>query len=125
VDFFNRHQHTADIIVATELDGFSHREIALVSAIVRLAGDEDASLKPYAPLLTAGDRRALERAGVLLALADDIEERCARGDQIGLSCRLTAKEARVGVQGLAGWRPRAITERFERSFGRTLVVEPA
>ena len=37
VDFFNRHEHAADIVVATELDGFSHREVSLISAILRRA----------------------------------------------------------------------------------------
>ena len=62
-------------------------------------------------------------AGVLLALADDIEERCPRGAPVDLRCHVSSTQARVDVQGLAGWRPRAIAERFERIFGRTLVVE--
>ena len=42
VDFFDRHEHVADLVLATDLGGFSHRQVALLAAIVRQAGDEDA-----------------------------------------------------------------------------------
>lgn len=122
IDFFDRHQHVAAIVLATDLNGFSHREVALLSAIVRSAGDEDTSPKSYAPLLGAEDRPAVTRAGVILALADDIEERCPRGVPVHLHCKVEKNEVRVDVPVLAGWRPRTIGRRFERTFGRPLVV---
>ena len=30
IDFFDRHDHVADIVVATDLEGFSHRQVALL-----------------------------------------------------------------------------------------------
>ena len=41
VDFFDRHEHVADLVLATDLGGFSHRQVALLAATVRQAGDED------------------------------------------------------------------------------------
>ena len=79
VDFFDRHEHVADIVLATDLLGFSHRGIALVSPIARAAGDEDAKPRPYAPLVDREGRGGGAPRGRLLALADDIEERCPRG----------------------------------------------
>jgi exopolyphosphatase/guanosine-5'-triphosphate,3'-diphosphate pyrophosphatase len=122
VDFFNRHEHAADIVAATELDGFSHREVALLSAILRRTGDEDAGLEPYRPLLSAADAAAVERAAVLVGLADEIEERCPRGTAIGVECRLRRNEAIVSVPLLAGWRSQDTGERFETAFGRRLLV---
>jgi exopolyphosphatase/guanosine-5'-triphosphate,3'-diphosphate pyrophosphatase len=124
VDFFDRHEHIADIVLATDLAGFSHREVALLSAILRRAGDEDASPKSYAPLIQRDDRPAIERAAAVLALADDIEERCPPGRRVDVACRITRDKAVVGVPALAGWRPRSIGRRFERAFGRRLVVQP-
>ena len=40
----NRHEHVADILLTTELNGFAHDELALVSAIVRRAGDRHADV---------------------------------------------------------------------------------
>ena len=124
VDFFDRHEHVADIVLATDLLGFSHRGIALVSSIARAAGDEDAKPRPYAPLVTAKDEEGVRRAGALLALADDIEERCPRGEKVEVDCHVSKDEVVVKVKALAGWRPRTIGERFERAFGRTLTVTP-
>ena len=59
VGFFDRHEHVAEVVLATDLDGFSHRAIALLSAVTLAAGGEDMKPKSYAPLL--GPRRP--RAG--------------------------------------------------------------
>jgi hypothetical protein len=68
------------------------------------------------------DEEAVRRAGALLALADDLEERCPRGTTIEVSCRVGKDEVEVEVKALAGWRPRTIGRRFERAFGRRLTV---
>jgi exopolyphosphatase/pppGpp-phosphohydrolase len=55
VDFFDRHEHVADIVLATDLLGFTHRGVALLSAVLRAAGDEDAQPRSYAPLVNGKD----------------------------------------------------------------------
>jgi exopolyphosphatase/guanosine-5'-triphosphate,3'-diphosphate pyrophosphatase len=122
VDFFDRHQHAADIVLATELDGFSHREVALLSAVLRAARDEDADLRPLAPILKGEDREGIEQAALVVALADDIEERCPRGAAIEVKCVVLKGDVRLEVPALAGWRPRGLGERFQRTFGKRLMV---
>jgi exopolyphosphatase/guanosine-5'-triphosphate,3'-diphosphate pyrophosphatase len=122
IDFFDRYEHVADIVISTDLLGFSHREVALLSAVVRSAGDENEDLGRYQPLLDKEDRRPVERAATLLALADEIEQRCAVGSPATIEVQLTKREARLFVPGLVGWRPRRIGPRFEQAFGRRLVV---
>jgi exopolyphosphatase/pppGpp-phosphohydrolase len=122
VGFFDRHEHAANVVLATDLDGFSHRGIALLSAVTLAAGGEDMRPKSYAPLLGRDDREPVRRAGVILALADDIEERCLPGGPLEMSLALTRGAAKVRVPALLGWRPRALDLRFERAFGRTLEV---
>ncbi|HEY7510233.1 MAG TPA: Ppx/GppA phosphatase family protein [Vicinamibacteria bacterium] len=122
VDFFDRHEHVADMVLATDLAGFSHRDLALLSSVLRHAGDEDTPAKRLAPLVAADDIPAIERAAVILRVADDIEERCPPGHELTLECRRGAHEVTVSVPQLVAWRPRKIGPRFERAFGRTLVV---
>jgi exopolyphosphatase / guanosine-5'-triphosphate,3'-diphosphate pyrophosphatase len=124
VDFFGRHEHAADFVLASDLDGFTHRDIALLAMVVRSAGDRDADPTIYSPLLGREDRDAVDRAGVVLALADDLEERCAPGAAIALSCRLVEGGVVVEMPALLGWRPRALGKRFARTFGRELLVRP-
>jgi exopolyphosphatase/guanosine-5'-triphosphate,3'-diphosphate pyrophosphatase len=125
VDFFDRHEHTADIVLATELNGYAHREIALLSAVLRRAGDDKADEHLLSPLVREDEHADVERAAVVLALADDIEERCPPGGPIVLRCRLTADALRVHVPRLMAWRERSLERRFERAFERRLRVHPS
>src|SRR4029450_5391253 len=104
VAFFDRHEHVADLVLATDLAGFSHRGIALLSALVRAAGDEDARPKSYAPLLSRADHDPVVRAAVVLALADDLEERCPPGTALEMKCTVTKNEARMVRPALVGGR---------------------
>ncbi len=122
IDFFDRYEHVADIVLSTDLLGFSHRDVALLSALVRSAGDENESLARYYPLLGKEDRRLVDRAATLLALSDEIEQRCKVGSPPSIDIQLSKREARLAVPGLVGWRPRRIGPRFEQAFGRRLVV---
>jgi exopolyphosphatase / guanosine-5'-triphosphate,3'-diphosphate pyrophosphatase len=122
VGFFDRHEHAANVVLATDLDGFSHRSVALLSAITLAAGGEDMKPKSYAPLLTRDDREPVHKAGVILALADDLEERCLPGMPLELTCDVSRSAAKLRVPALLGWRPRALDHRFEDAFGRKVVV---
>jgi exopolyphosphatase/guanosine-5'-triphosphate,3'-diphosphate pyrophosphatase len=124
VDFFDRHEHVAELLLAADLEGFSHRQVALLAAIVRLAGDEDARPRSLAPLVTRKDGAAVQRAAVLLALADEITERCAPGSRRAVEVRVRGREAAVRVPALASWGARGLAERFEAAFGRRLRVVP-
>ena len=124
VDFFDRHEHVADLVLATDLGGFSHRQVALLAAVVRQAGDEEARPRSLAPLVTREDREAVEQAAVLLALADEITERCAPGSATAVRCRARGGEVTVAVPALASWGVRGLDERFEAAFGRRLRVVP-
>jgi exopolyphosphatase/guanosine-5'-triphosphate,3'-diphosphate pyrophosphatase len=121
LDFFDRHEHVADMLLATELNGFTHEEIALVSGLVRLAGDRHADLRPLDHLLTTSDRARLDRGAVILALADEIERRCPRKRDISVSCTI-GREVKVTVPLMPAWRSRDLGPRFERAFGKPLIV---
>lgn len=123
LDFFNRHEHVADMLLATELSGFSHEELALMSGLVRLAGDRHADPKRLRPLVAGADGARLDRAAVVLALADEIERRCPRGRAITVSCEI-GDDVKVSVPLLPTWRTKDLGQRFERAFRKPLVVRP-
>jgi len=125
IDFFDRHHHVASLVVATDLNGFSHRDMALISAVLRVAGGETGAWKTLAPLLKEKDRAAVLRAGVILALADDIVERSRPGVPLRLSVRVRDREVVVSAPTVVAWRPRRVAERFQQVFGRQLNVRPA
>jgi exopolyphosphatase/guanosine-5'-triphosphate,3'-diphosphate pyrophosphatase len=123
VDFFDRHEHAARIVLASELDGFSQAEVARIAAVLHAADEEGIDLDDFAPLVTPADRATVERAAVVLLLADDLLERAPRGTMPTLSvvvqgARVTIRPTRVGA-----WRPRGLGERFLRTFRKQLVVD--
>jgi exopolyphosphatase/guanosine-5'-triphosphate,3'-diphosphate pyrophosphatase len=123
LDFVARHELVADILLATEMNGFTHEELASVSALVRLTGDRHADTTAYEPLIADADRPHLQRAAVLLALADAIEARCPRGRAIAVTCTV-GRRVTVSVPQLLSWHPSDLGHRFERVFGKSLVVVP-
>jgi exopolyphosphatase/guanosine-5'-triphosphate,3'-diphosphate pyrophosphatase len=124
IDFFDRHAHGAEVVLAAEMNGFSHRETALLASVLRRAGDEGADLGSLGELVRRDEDAAIERAAVLLVLADDLEERCPPDGPIRVVCRVKGGTARVDVPRLPAWRPRKVGARFTRAFGWTLVVRP-
>ena len=123
LDFVARHELVADILLATDMNGFTHEELALVSALVRRTGDRHADTKVFGPLIADADRPRLHRAAVILALADAIEARCPRGRAIAVTCTI-GRRVTVSVPQLLSWRPADLGHRFEHAFGKPLVVVP-
>lgn len=121
LDVVNRHEHVANILLSTELNGFAHDEIALVSAVVRRAGDRHADVLLLAPVRDAFERGLLDRAAIILALADEIEARCPRGSRIAVDCQI-GRNVTLSVPLLPSWLAKDLDRRFERAFGRALIV---
>jgi exopolyphosphatase/guanosine-5'-triphosphate,3'-diphosphate pyrophosphatase len=121
-DIVNRHQHVADILLSTELNGFSHDDVALASAIVRRAGDRHADVPSLPTVRNAFDRGLLDRAAVILALADEVEARCPHGRRIVVDCQV-GRNVSVSVPLLPSWLAKDLDKRFERAFGRALIVK--
>jgi len=121
LDVVNRHVHVADIMLTTDLNGFAHHDLALVSSIVRRAGDRHADLIALGMGDDAIDAELVDRAAIILALADEIEARCPHGRRIAVECTV-GRNVTVQVPLLPSWLERDLDKRFERAFGRALIV---
>ncbi len=122
VDYYHRHEHSATILRSTNLMGFSHREIVLISAIVEFADGEDASLKRFRPLLRQADRRSVLRAGLVLAIADETEHRLPPDKPARVFCRVREDGVTIRSPYLRAWQPRNIAARFRKVFGVALTT---
>jgi exopolyphosphatase/guanosine-5'-triphosphate,3'-diphosphate pyrophosphatase len=123
VDFFDRHEHAARIVLASELDGFSQVEVARIAAVLHAADEEGIDLDEYEPLVDSGDRGLVERAAVLLLLADDLLERAPRGATPRLRVNVRGDRVIVHPTRVSAWRPRSLGERFFRTFKKELFVD--
>jgi exopolyphosphatase/guanosine-5'-triphosphate,3'-diphosphate pyrophosphatase len=119
--FFQRHRHAEGLLRATELPGYTHRELALRCAVLRAAGSERFDPASYRPLVVARDRAEVERAAVLLATADAAEQRML--PTVGVAdCRVgvTPDEVIVAIPGAAAVQELPLRQRFRRAFGLAL-----
>lgn len=121
VDVLHRHEHVANILAATDLVGFTHAELAILIAIIRRSGDRHATIEPVDTPSGSVDENDLDGAAVMLALADELEARAPRGP-IVLTCDV-GRQVTITVPSLRSWRVKDLDRRFERCFGRRLVVK--
>jgi len=123
VDFYNRSQHTASMVIRSDLTGFSQRGIALIAGIAVHMGGGRVRTRGSGALLSPEDGRCVERAAIVLLLADEISARSAPG----LPPRITHYERNatlvLKVTTSAAWPSREATRRFRRAFGRRLEIE--
>jgi exopolyphosphatase/guanosine-5'-triphosphate,3'-diphosphate pyrophosphatase len=121
VDYYNRLSHSAAIVLLADLDGFTHREIALLAAVIREADKRQSDFGPYAPLLSNDDGPAIVRCGAILALADEIERRVPGEEPIELRIEADSESVRLNVPAFSGYEREKLVDRFGRAFGQALV----
>jgi exopolyphosphatase / guanosine-5'-triphosphate,3'-diphosphate pyrophosphatase len=120
VDYYRRYHHTADVITEADLDGFSHRKLALLSAVIRQAGDQGMSISRYRPLLGPDDRVQVARSATVLALADEIEHRLPPGHPGEMRCLVQGKRVVLEAPVHDPWRREALSARFRTAYGKRL-----
>lgn len=123
VDFFDRHEHAARLVLDSEMEGFSTKDTARVAAVLHAADEEGISLASYAPHVRRAEFLAFERAAVALLVADALLERTPRGSTPRVNVLLTRARVIVHAKRVLAWRSRGLAERFARAFGKELVVE--
>ena len=80
MDFYNRANRTASVIVRTDLPGFTHQESAFLAAI--LLATERRKLPPRfrrSRLLSQGDSQLIRQAAVALTVIDELDSRLPYG----------------------------------------------
>ena len=124
IDFYNRLNRTASIIVRTDLPGFTHRESARIAAILLVS--EGGRVPPRfrrSRLLPPEDVKMIGKAAVALALADELDSRLPPGcpaNAIGLERRDGVLTVRTpGWSKVAG---PAIAQRWRAAFGENIHI---
>jgi len=125
VDYYNRELHAAEIAAASDLTGFSHRQLAIVSSLIRGTEQNMAWAKGVGRLLEPEDAELVQQAAAALGLADEIERRLAPGVPGIVSCTVRTREIVVRAPVTGGWWLQRSEERFRAVFGRQLRLETA
>ena len=124
IDYVDRFQHAADVLTTTDLAGFNHRQIAVLAGAVRAADKRKYDWRIYRPLLTAEDEIPQQRAGLILALADEIEKRLPPDYGIPVVFHdVDTNQLGLDLSAPLGGRLSVLAEVFPRIFGWELHFE--
>jgi exopolyphosphatase/guanosine-5'-triphosphate,3'-diphosphate pyrophosphatase len=127
LDYFRHDVHGAYLMTAAPLDGFSHRELALLALLVRYHRRGRPRLGAFKPLCRSGDRRRLLQLAVCLRLAESLE-RSRAGRVRGLAIAVRGGRVVVGLEAeeeptIELWEASKHAAVFREAFGRRLVLE--
>jgi exopolyphosphatase/pppGpp-phosphohydrolase len=116
IDHYRRHAHSARIVCDANLDGYSHRTVALIAAALYAVGEREATIKGYAPLLRLADQPIVEQIAAGVALADALV-RYGSADPERASLERSNGHVVLAATVVDTWPLEAPARRAERAFG--------
>jgi exopolyphosphatase/guanosine-5'-triphosphate,3'-diphosphate pyrophosphatase len=119
IDYYRRHAHSARIVADANLDGYSHRTLALTAAAVLAVGEREATIRGYAPLLGPADLAVVEKIAAAVGLSDALV-RYGSADVDDARPERTNSYVALAAPVVDAWPLEAPTRRAERAFGVTL-----
>jgi len=124
VGYHRHHKHGAYLIQSNRLDGFSHREQALIALLVRYHRRGEPSLGAYESLMRPEDSDRLLKLTSCLRLAEQFER--SRAGRV-TSLQVTVRDESVEVAGpslsepsVELWEASKQSDLFERAWGKRL-----
>jgi exopolyphosphatase/guanosine-5'-triphosphate,3'-diphosphate pyrophosphatase len=125
VGYYDHHRHGAYLIQNTALQGFSHREIAMISLMVRYHRKGDVDTAELRALLEDDDTQRIARLAALLRLSEFLERRKSQIIQslkveIGADVRVLARTS--GDADIEIWDANRSTGLFRKSYGREMEI---
>ena len=124
IDYYSRWEHAARIVASSDIYGFGHRDIVLISAVLEKAGSDRVRLPGYLSVLSAEDHAQVDRLAMILAVADQLGHRLQPGEQVVVQLRRSGIVLLLprDVGPLEAETERRFSRRFERRL--RLAVSP-
>ena len=125
VDYYNRLNRTASIIVRTDLPGFTHGESAQIAAIL-LAAEFDTLPRRFrqSRLMSAAELRFIQQAAAILLTADELDGRLPPGTSAH-AVTIGREEGNWRIT-TPSWSPVAapgLPAKWKRAFGQDVRIE--
>jgi exopolyphosphatase/guanosine-5'-triphosphate,3'-diphosphate pyrophosphatase len=129
VDYHRHHKHGEYLVRSAPLPGFTQREMALISLLVRFHRKGFPRVGDLAPVLERGDETRVLQLSTCLRLAEYLE-RSRAGRVTAVTARIGKKKVSLEVSAnetptLELWEASKQRDLFERAFERSLAVSAA
>jgi exopolyphosphatase/guanosine-5'-triphosphate,3'-diphosphate pyrophosphatase len=120
VNYYDHHKHGAYLLVNSPMQGFDHREVAILALLVRYHRKGDVSVDHYAAVLNPGDDVLVAKLSAMLRLAEFLERRKNQVVQnihveIGKTVRMVTQAA--GDNTVEVWDANRAAGLFRKAFG--------
>jgi exopolyphosphatase/guanosine-5'-triphosphate,3'-diphosphate pyrophosphatase len=126
VGYYDHHKHSAYLLVNAPPPGFTHREVALLTILVRSHRKGSVKTGEYSAVLASDDDERAARLGALLRLSEDLERSKSQVVQhTSVEFERDIVRLKLHTQGEAIaelWNVNQRTGLFEKAFGRKLEV---
>lgn len=120
VGYYDHHKHSAYLVVNSSLHGFSHREIAILTMLVRIHRKGSVDTREYRNILDESDSERIARLGALLRIAEYLERSKSQVVQgvevdIGADC-ITMHVQTAGDATVEIWAANRRANLFQSAF---------
>ncbi len=139
VGYYDHHKHSSYLVLNATLNGFSHREIALLAMLVRIHRKGSIDTREFAAVLADDDGERVARLGALLRIAEylerskaqvvrDVRVRVGEGEEGGDGEGHTRVQIQVEAEGDATvelWAANRRSNLFQSAFGCAVEIVEA
>ncbi|HSR50896.1 MAG TPA: Ppx/GppA phosphatase family protein [Acidobacteriota bacterium] len=125
--YHDHHKHGAYLVESFNLNGFTHREQALLALLVRYHRKGKPKWKRLKALARPGDKRKLLQLSCCLRLAEFLE-RSRSGRVRDVKARISGKKVAIALVGhenpfIELWETRKQSELFQQAFKKKLTLD--
>lgn len=125
VGYYDHHKHGAYLVLNSAMLGFTHREIIILSQLVRFHRKGEINLAEYRDILEAGDEDRIAKLAALLRIAEYLERRKSQVIQnvrveIGPAVRVVTSA--VGDASIEIWDANRRSGLFRKAYGREIEI---
>ena len=125
VGYYDHHKHGEYLVLNAALHGFSHREVALLAALVRCHRKGEVELSAYREILAAGDAERVARLAALLRLSEYLERsksQVVQGLRVEIGSPVRVQTWSGGDATVEIWDANRRAGLFQKAFGRGIEI---
>jgi len=125
VNYYDHHKHGAYLVLNGTLQGFSHREVALIALLVRFHRKGEVSVESLRDVLSPGDDLRVMRLAALLRIAEYLERRksqVVQGITVELNGTIRLVTRTVGDATVEIWDANRGAGLFRKAYGRDVEI---
>lgn len=126
VGYYDHHKHSSYLVVNAALNGFTHREVAIIALLTRYHRKGSVDTRDYHAILHEGDTERVARLSAMLRIAEYLERSKSqvvqhlRVEQTQQGIRVTAET--TGDATVEIWDANRRSGLFQQAFGQDIEI---